>query len=155
MPSSDRKLELKARHWWLRPSHSRLCINRASEFGRLTAGCVGERVKGTFFFWKDLYYSADRYYHSFLLSSATIVNNRIKLRFFSFPPQKCCYDKLTNSALLWLMVWELKTSTQLFIAFLWLISLIQQCTLQIWSSLGDNSHYNMHLDQGTGKGGSQ
>jgi hypothetical protein len=27
MPSTDRKLELKARHRWLRPSHSWLCIN--------------------------------------------------------------------------------------------------------------------------------
>jgi hypothetical protein len=26
MPSIDRKLELKARHWWLRPSHGRLCM---------------------------------------------------------------------------------------------------------------------------------
>jgi hypothetical protein len=45
MPSTDRKLELKSRHRWLRPSHSWLCINRPSKPGRLTAGCVGQRVK--------------------------------------------------------------------------------------------------------------
>jgi hypothetical protein len=44
MPSTDRMLELKARHQWLRPSHRRLCINRPSKFSRLTDNCVGERV---------------------------------------------------------------------------------------------------------------
>jgi hypothetical protein len=33
------------RHRWLRPSHSRLCINRPSELGRLTGGCVCQWVK--------------------------------------------------------------------------------------------------------------
>jgi hypothetical protein len=45
MPSTDRKLQLKARHRWLRPSHRRLCINRPSKLSRLTGGCVGQRVK--------------------------------------------------------------------------------------------------------------
>jgi hypothetical protein len=44
MPSTERKRELKARHRWLRPSHSRLCINRPSEISRLTDGCVGQGV---------------------------------------------------------------------------------------------------------------
>jgi hypothetical protein len=44
MPSTDRKLELKAWHRWLRPPHRRLCINRPSELSRLTGGCVGQRV---------------------------------------------------------------------------------------------------------------
>jgi len=39
--------------------------------------------------------------------------------------QKCYNDKPTYPALLWLMVWWLQTSTQLFIAFLWLISLLE------------------------------
>jgi hypothetical protein len=44
MPSTERKLQLKARHRWLRPSHRRLCINRPSKLSRLTGGCVGQRV---------------------------------------------------------------------------------------------------------------
>jgi hypothetical protein len=45
MPSTDRNLELKARHRWLSPYHRRLCINRPSKLSRLTDDCVGERVK--------------------------------------------------------------------------------------------------------------
>jgi hypothetical protein len=44
MPSTYRKLELKARYRWLRPSHSQLCINQPSEPGRLRDGCVCQRV---------------------------------------------------------------------------------------------------------------
>jgi hypothetical protein len=51
MPSTDRKLELKARHRWLRPSHRRLCINRPSKLSRLTEDCVGERVKENATLW--------------------------------------------------------------------------------------------------------
>jgi hypothetical protein len=47
MPSTDRKLESKARHRWLRPPHRRLCINQNNELSRLTGSCVGQRVKYT------------------------------------------------------------------------------------------------------------
>jgi hypothetical protein len=45
MPPTYRKLDLKSRHRWLRPSHRRLCINRPSKLSRLTDDCVGERIK--------------------------------------------------------------------------------------------------------------
>jgi hypothetical protein len=45
MPYTDRKLELKVKSSMAQTVSSRLCINRPSKPGRLTAGCVCQGIK--------------------------------------------------------------------------------------------------------------
>jgi hypothetical protein len=102
--------------------------------------------------WKDLCHTADKYYHSFLQSLNAIVNNRLKLNLIL---QKCCNDKTNIScpALANGVMTTNKYSTVHSIPVTHFPNRVR--TLEIWKDLGGNSRYNMCLDQGTGKGGSQ